>query len=296
MSDTKTSAEDVWTVQRILEWTTEFLGSKHVESPRLEAELLLAHARSCPRIRLYTDFETPLTDDERARMRDFVTRRARREPLAYITGRREFYGRDFAVGAGVLVPRPETETLVDVCLERISRTSPATVCEVGFGSGCISITLARQRSQCEVWASDISDTAMKFASENVRKHEVESRVHLVAGDGLTAIAMATDARFDGIVGNPPYLRQDELNTLEPEVRKFESPEALVSGEDGLDLVRELISTAPKMLKHNGWMALEVDPAQCLSVVRLFEAAGFTNATIHKDLNRSDRVVEATWNG
>ena len=142
MTDSAAATNDEWTVQKILQWTTGFLSQKGVESPRLEAELLLAYARKCARIKLYTDFETLLTEVERATMRELVKRRAQREPLAYLTGRREFYGRDFAVGPGVLVPRPETETLVDVCLDLIPKEQVVRVCEVGFGSGGIQVHAA----------------------------------------------------------------------------------------------------------------------------------------------------------
>ena len=293
MGDSETSTEDIWTVQRILHWTTDYLGQKQIESPRLEAELLLAHARNCARIRLYTDFETALTDDERVRMRELVKRRAQREPLAYITGRKEFYGRNFAVGKGILVPRPETETLVDVCLNRIDRNVPQRICEVGFGSGCVSITLAKQRPLCTIWASDISETAMSFATQNVTAHAVSQQVRLLNGDAFAPILKESSERFEGIVSNPPYLRTDELAGLAAEVRDYESHKALVSGIDGLDLVRTLIVESVSLLKPGGWMALEVDPLQCRLVQQLFEEAGFTNIRIHKDQSRNDRVVEAT---
>jgi release factor glutamine methyltransferase len=200
------ASADVWTVRRILEWTTGFLKQKGVESPRLEAELLLAHARHCQRIRLYTDIDTELTDAERTQMRESVQRRSKREPLAYIVGTREFYGRSFEVGQGVLIPRPETETLVDVCLERIPKDQSRTIAEVGFGSGCIAITIARQRPNCTVYATDNSPRAMELASRNVEKLDVASRVNLLAGDLLQPL-LATGIRFDGLVSNPPYSRR-----------------------------------------------------------------------------------------
>lgn len=292
MSDSTAPTDDVWTVQRILQWTSDFLQQKDVESPRLEAELLLAHARNCPRIRLYTDFDIPLADDERARMRDFVKRRAGREPLAYITGRREFYGRDFAVGSGVLVPRPETETLIDVCLEYIPGKKAVRICEVGFGSGCIAVTLAKQCANVSVLATDVSVHAMKFATENVGNHEVEQQVTLFAGDGFNPLPRETGSRFDGIVSNPPYIRADELATLLPEVAVHEPREALVSGEDGLVLARRLITEAADWLTEEGWMVLEVDPAQCRTVASLFREAGFANTAIHQDLSGHDRIVSA----
>lgn len=293
MTDSTAPADDVWTVQRILQWTTDFLKQKQVESPRLEAELLLAHARGCQRIRLYTDLLTALTDDERTRMRGFVKRRANREPLAYITGHKEFYGREFAVGQGVLIPRPETETLVDVCLDHITDGQPTHVCEVGFGSGCISITLAKQRPNLRMTATDISSHAMEFASTNSKTHGVEARVKLLAGDGFEPLAGRSTDLFDGIVSNPPYVREDELAGLEPEVAVHEPKEALISGEDGLLLTRRLIKEAVSLLKPGGWMILELDPAQCDTAVELFGAAGFFNTRIYKDLSGLNRIVRAS---
>lgn len=292
MTEPASSTDDVWTVQRILQWTTSFLQQKNVESPRLESELLLAHARGCQRIRLYTDFESPLTDDERNKMREFVRRRANREPLAYITGKREFYGRDFHVGTGVLVPRPDTETLVDVCLDYLPKDRPLSVCEVGFGSGCISITLAKQRPQLKLVASDISADAMQFAEQNVELHDVGQQVQLVAGNAFEPIAELNAGLFDGIVSNPPYIRDDEMAELAPEVIKYEPSLALVSGEDGLDLIRQLIQQAPTHLKPGGWMALELDPAQSDEVAALFTKNGFQKPCIHNDLGGQDRVVAA----
>ncbi len=288
---TPSADDDVWTVNRILQWTTGFLEQKGVESARLESELLLAHARNCQRIRLYTDLDVALTDDERTRMRELVKQRAQRVPLAYITGRREFYGRDFRVGPGVLVPRPETETLVDRCLERIDKTRPAKVCEVGFGSGCVAITLACQRPNLTVVASDTSPDAMKFATLNAGEHKVAERVQLVSGDGFEPIRAVMPERFDGIVSNPPYVREDEMAGLQPEVAQHEPREALVSGEDGLVLIRRLVAEAPELLVPGGWMALEMDPAQCEGVAEMFRQAGFEAVETIKDLSGNDRIVE-----
>ena len=284
------ASADVWTVRRILEWTTSFLKQKGVESPRLEAELLLAHARHCQRIRLYTDIDTELTDAERTQMRESVQRRAKREPLAYIVGTREFYGRTFEVGQGVLIPRPETETLVDVCLERIPKDQPRTVAEVGFGSGCIAITIARQRPNCTVYATDNSPRAMEIASRNVEKLEVAGRVNLLAGDVVQPL-LETGIQFDGLVSNPPYIREDERESLQPEVVQHEPAEALFSGKDGLDIVRRLVADAAKILKPGGFIALELDPAQCQTVAELLKSSGFSSTEIRRDLSGNERIVE-----
>ncbi|MEP3479210.1 MAG: peptide chain release factor N(5)-glutamine methyltransferase [Fuerstiella sp.] len=293
MTEPQAAAEnDVWTVQRILQWTTGFLEGKGVESPRLEAELLLAHARGCQRIHLYTSLDMELTAEERAAMRGFVKRRAAREPLAYITGTKEFYGREFYVGQGVLVPRPETETLIDVCLDFLPKDQESTIAEVGFGSGCISITLAKQRLGLNVIAGDISDDALSFAKKNGEKQDVQNRIQWLLADGITELNLPSDQPIAGIVSNPPYIRNDEFAGLEPEVRLHEPETALTSGTDGLDLVRRLISEAATVLKPNGWMALEVDPMQCSSVEGLFQEAGFSSSKVHQDLSGNDRIVSA----
>ncbi len=287
------SSSEGWTVQRILEWTATFLKQKGVESPRLEAELLLAHARKCPRIRLYTDFTELLTDSERAIMRELVQRRAKREPLAYIVGTREFYGRAFEVGAGVLVPRPETETLVDVCLERIPKDADREILEVGFGSGCICITIARQRPRCSVVATDISAAAMEIASKNIEKHGVSKNVSLLTGNVLEPVKNL-GRRFDGLVSNPPYIREGERAGLEPEVALHEPEDALFSGEDGLNVVRKIVQQVPSLLKPGAFIALELDPSQCEQVVSMLKTNGFSNAAIRRDLSGNERVVEGTF--
>ena len=287
------SSSEGWTVQRILEWTATFLKQKGVESPRLEAELLLAHARKCPRIRLYTDFTELLTDGERAIMRELVQRRAKREPLAYIVGTREFYGRAFEVGAGVLVPRPETETLVDVCLERIPKDADREILEVGFGSGCICITIARQRPRCSVVATDISAAALEIASKNIENHGVSKNVSLLTGNVLEPVKNL-GRRFDGLVSNPPYIREGERAGLEPEVALHEPEDALFSGEDGLNVVRKIVQQAPSLLKPGAFIALELDPSQCEQVVSMLKTNGFSNAAIRRDLSGNERVVEGTF--
>lgn len=293
MTEPQAAAQnDVWTVQRILQWTTGFLEGKGVESPRLEAELLLAHARDCQRIHLYTSLDVELKETERAAMRGFVKRRAAREPLAYITGTKEFYGREFCVGQGVLVPRPETETLIDVCLDLLPKQQNSTIAEVGFGSGCISVTLAKQRLGLKVIAGDVSDDALKFAEKNAEKHGVQDRIQWLLADGMTELKLTSDQPIAGIVSNPPYIRNDELAGLDPEVRLHEPETALTSGTDGLDLVRRLIAEAAGALKPGGWMVLEVDPKQCLTVESLFEQAGFSSSKTHQDLSGDDRIVSA----
>ena len=284
-------ADDVWTVQRILSWTTGYLAEQGVESARLEAELLCAHARQCQRIRLYTDLNMPMTDSERGRMREYVRRRAAREPLAYITGHREFYGRNFEVGAGVLIPRPETETLIDLALEQIPDDRPSTFAEVGFGSGCVAVTLAVQKPQLSIVASDVSTACREFAQRNAAAYDVVGRIQFTHGNGFDPIRpIIADALLDGFVSNPPYVCEHEADGLQPEVGRHEPREALVSGSDGLDLIRQLIPQATTVIRRGGWIALECDPTQCNSVAQLMTNSGFTNAQIHRDHRDVDRIV------
>ena len=283
-----TSKEDVWTVQSILQWTTGFLQEKGISAPRLESELLLAHARNCQRIHLYADFDAPLSDDERARMREMVKRRATREPLAYITGHREFYGREFEIEQGVLVPRPETESLIDVCLESLPPASEAHICEIGVGSGCISVTLALQRPQLQMTATDISETALSCAVRNVAKYSLDRRVTIQRAN----LFPDTNHLFDGIVSNPPYVTDEELSGLEPEVSVHEPQEALIAGEDGLDCLRAIIGGASGVLKPDGWIVLEMDPSQCGTVTTLLKAEGFTDIKTVQDCFGVDRIVHA----
>jgi len=286
--------DDIWTVERILNWTADYLTKCGVESARLEAELLCAHARQCQRIRLYTDYDVPLTDVERARMRDYVQRRAAREPLAYITGKREFYGRNFEVGAGILIPRPETETLIDLALEQIPDDRPSTFCEVGFGSGCIAITLAVQKPKCRIIAGDVSEVCCEYAQRNAAIHSIGDRIDFVHGDGLRALRPRLgDSLCDGFVSNPPYVCEHEMQDLQPEVGRHEPRTALLSGADGLDLIRQLIPDAATMLKPGGWLGLECDPAQCSKVEELLGDAGFVNIRTHRDHRDVDRIVTAT---
>ena len=285
--------DDVWTVQRILERTTRYLTARGVESARLEADLLCAHARKCPRIRLYTDLDVPMGDQERARMRDYVRQRAARVPLAYITGHREFYGRRFAVGRGVMIPRPETETLIDLALEQISDDRATKIYEVGFGSGCVAITLAAQKPLCRIVACDISEVCRDYAQKNAATHTVTGQVQFIQGSGLRAISDAAEGRpCDVVVSNPPYVCEHEIEHLDPDIVNHEPRIALVSGPDGLDVIRTVLSEAAGTLRPGGWIGLECDPDQCASVVELMSQSGFVASHVHKDYRAVDRIVTA----
>jgi release factor glutamine methyltransferase len=286
------ASDDVWTVQKILQWTAGFLKGRGIESSRLESELLLATVRKCARIRLYTDFEAVVTGPERIQMREMVKRRARREPLSYIIGEREFYGRTFEVGPGVLIPRPETEMLIDVALEHIAVDDSCLIADIGFGSGCIATTIALQRPTSAVVGTDLSDAAMDYATRNISRHEVEDRVTLFQGDLMQPLAQTAIGQLDGIVSNPPYIRDSDMAALQPEVAEYEPREALIGGLDGLDVVRKLIVDSRDCIRPGGFIVLEIDPPQADEVCQLLQANGFQQWRVRQDLDRHDRVVQA----
>ena len=273
-----------WTVQRVLEWTTGYLKRHGSETPRLDAELLLAHARCCDRIQLYTHFEDELTDEQRAVMRDLVARRARHEPVAYLIGHREFFGLEFHVDPGVFIPRPETETLVVELLELARDVAAPHVLDLGTGSGCITVAFAVQRPESCVLAVDISEKALAIARENAARHQVDHRVQFVRSDLFECLRRPTEAvpaveetfrdrLFDFIVSNPPYVAEGELPSLQPDVRLHEPPEALTSGPSGLEAIERILKDAPEFLAPHGSVLLEIAPEQADAVKRLAAERG-----------------------
>lgn len=250
-----------WTLLELLNWTRDFFTQKGLDNPRLNAELLLAHVLGVERIMLYVRFDQSLSDAQTERYRDFVRRRAAREPLQYILGHAEFRGLQFAVGPGVLVPRPETEMLVEKTLALLADRPEAAVLDVGAGSGCIGITLARARPGWRVTAVDASEDAVRFARINAGLHTVDARYTVCRGslfDPLPSLGLSGPC-FDAIVSNPPYVRSCELAGLQPEVRDYEPVEALDGGADGLSVYRRLIPESADWLRADGALILEIAP-------------------------------------
>ncbi len=226
---TRSHAPDEWTVKRILDWTTEHLKKHGSESARLDAEILLAHARGCKRIELYTRYEEPLTDPQRALMRDLVRRRANAEPVAYLVGYKEFFSLPFKVTPDVLIPRPETETLVLEAVE-IAKSSTAeriTLLDLCTGSGCIAVAAAKAMPKFEVTATDLSEAALVIARHNAEANGVRGRVSFLGGDLFAAVPAET--RFDLIASNPPYVSDAEYESLAPDIRLHEPASALLAG-------------------------------------------------------------------
>lgn len=285
-----TPSAEPWTIRRVLEWTTGHLQKHGSETPRLEAEILLAHARKCKRIELYTNYDLELSDVVRATMRDLVNRRAKREPVAYLVGYREFFSLVFRVTADVLIPRPETETLVMEALA-VAKPLPApAVLDLCTGSGCVAIAIAKNCPAATVTATDISPAALTIAAENATKHKVSERVSFLEGDLFAPLA--ADQRFGVIVSNPPYIPTADIATLHTDVQQYEPRLALDGGSDGLDLVRRILVDARSHLKPGGWLMLEFTPEQAATIQVLATEHGYADAAIVKDTAHEPRFLRA----
>jgi len=283
-------SEQPWTVRRVLGWTTQHFEKLGLDSPRLTAELLLAHVLHTSRVRLYTDLDRPLEAGELAAYRGLIARRAAGEPTSYLTGTREFYGRTFAVDPRVLVPRPETELLVEAVLQAVPRDAEIRVLDLCTGSGCVGITLALERPRARVLATDASPGAVEVARANAAALGPADRFEARLGDLLAPVE--GEPPFNVVVANPPYVPTGELPTLSPEVRR-EPPLALDGGADGLDVVRRIAEEAPRRLVPGGLLALEIGDGQGPAVHSLLEAAGYGSVRIERDLARHDRLALGT---
>jgi release factor glutamine methyltransferase len=261
--------EEPWTVRRLLTWTADFLKRHHSESPRLDAEVMLAHVLDWQRVELYTHYDEEVGERSRARFRELVKRRATGSPVAYLVGRKEFYSLAFTVTPAVLIPRPESEFVVVEFLALMARVESPTAVDVGTGSGCLAIAAASRSPHARFIATDISKDALEVARANAARHSVSDRVDFRLGDLLEPVGDETT--FDAIVSNPPYIATDEIAGLEPGVREFEPRSALDGGADGLEIVGRLIRDCVPKLKPGGHLILEIGSSQEGPVRALIEA-------------------------
>lgn len=277
-----------WSIQRVLRWAAEDFGKRGNPSPRLDAELLLAHALGTDRIRLVIESERYLEEAELGRVRELIRRRRNGEPIAYILGRREFYGLPFVVDARALVPRPDTEPLVEVALERTrDRFMYGRALDLCTGTGCVALAFAKARPTWRVSATDISPDTAALAWENTRRLGATSCVRVLVGDLFAPIAAE---RFELIVGNPPYVPHADIASLDRDVRGFEPHLALDGGADGLDVVRKIVTQAHAHLVPGGLLALEIGCDQGDAVVQLFQSAGFSEVQRRRDYGNRERVI------
>jgi release factor glutamine methyltransferase len=286
-----------WTVRRLLEWTTAFFGRKDVHAPRLSAERLLAHVLGYPRIRLYTDYERPLGERELATYRGLVQRAAEQEPIEYLTGSAHFFNLEFEVNRDVLIPRPDTETLVENVLQLVRNTAgmeSPRVLDLCTGCGCIAAAIAHHVKNAVVTATDLSAKAVAVARRNVERQGLAGRVAVEQGDLYEPLARMVDVQpFQLIVANPPYIPTAQIADLDRSVRDYEPLGALDGGLDGLALHRRILAGAAERLVHAGRVYLEIAFDQGPLAKQIVSGYGdFDEPRVLKDAGGNDRVVTA----
>jgi release factor glutamine methyltransferase len=279
----------------LLDWTTKFLEQKGSESPRLDTEVLLAHALSCKRIDLYARHLEAAPEQGRHKFRELVRQRIEGCPVAYLVGRKEFFSLEFQVNRAVLIPRPDTECVVDECLRLAKTMTEPHVIDVGTGSGCLAVTIAKQHKTAKVTAVDISAEALAVASANAAKHGVAERIRFLQGDIFSPIP--TGEWYDFILSNPPYIPHEDLAKLSPGVREYEPHTALDGGVDGFAVFDRLIAEAPGRLKPSGYLLIEIgSPQEEPARERIGRNAGFELAKTVRDGSGHPRVLIARWRG
>jgi release factor glutamine methyltransferase len=285
-----------WNVRELLEWTTRYFADRGITTARLDGEVLLAHALATDRIGLYLTYESVVPADTLESYRSLVRRRSKREPVAYITGEKEFYGLPLRVTPDVLVPRPETEILVENVVNRVRKSERGQRCralDVGTGSGAVAVAVAKELASedAAVVATDISEAALAVARWNAERNGVASRVEFRHGDLLSVVQ--SGETFTAVLSNLPYIPTCDFGSLEPEVAEFEPRLALDGGEDGLELIRALVDAVPTIVRPNGWLALEIGVGQAERVVdRIRQTAAFKEPTVIRDYSGVERVVLA----
>ncbi len=281
-------------IKELLNRSDQFLADKGIESSRLDAEVLMADLLDMERIKLYVKYDYPLKSNEINEYRDRIRKRAKRLPVAYITGKKEFMSLDFKLKEGVLIPRPDTENLVEAVIEYCQENeleSPQII-DVGTGSGAIAVSLAHYLKNAKVVGVDISPEALKVARLNMEEHDLNERLSILKSDLLSEFIKREISGVDIVVSNPPYISKEEMEDLPPEVKK-EPKTALEAGEDGLDYYRKLIPQAEKVLKNGGKLFLEIGYQQAEAVKNLF-GENWSEIKVKKDYSENDRIVSAVF--
>jgi release factor glutamine methyltransferase len=274
----------VLTVLEVFNRTESFFGSKGIPNPKFEAQLVMAHALKIDRLQIFMRFDQPLEQAELDAIRDLVRRRGEGEPYAYLVGNQEFWSLEFDVGPGVLIPRPDTETLVEHVLAALPEEQELFLADICAGTGCIGIAIASERPQLKVYAVELSEQAMPFLKSNIAKHGMEKRVAALRGDLLAPIPESRP--IDWVVSNPPYIATEEMQGLD--VAKSEPQQALDGGDDGLVLYRRLVPAAAQRARVG--VAMEIGHDQGQAVSALFTDAGLKDVQVIQDLGTRDRVV------
>ena len=283
---------EVWTIQKILNWTEGFFKDRQIDTPRLDAEILLAHVIKMERFYLYVNFDQVLKPEQLAQYRELITKRVQRVPVAYLVGSKAFMSLNFKVNRDVLIPRPDTETLVNYATEKLRKMSgELKVADIGTGSGAIGISILRFVKNSIVSAVDISKKAIEIATTNADLNKVTDRIKFYTGDLLKPL---TGQKFKAVLSNPPYIPNKVVKTLQPEVAQYEPKLALEGGEDGLDFYRRLVKDAPDFIEEGGFLAVEIGINQAAAVKNLIESDGrLKDIESRKDLAGIERVI-AAW--
>lgn len=286
---------ETWTILSLLKWTTTYFKSHGVDQARAGAEILLAHSLGVERLDLYVRYDQPVEPKELERFRGFVRRRVNREPVAYIVGRKEFWSMDLKVTPDVLIPRPETETLVEAALaviQEMPHPGPLRILDLGAGSGAVVLAIASECPYDSFWAADRSESALAVAKENARTHGLAEAVEFLQGNWFDPVR-ERGLEFDVIVSNPPYISSHELRLLPLEILQYEPIDALAGGPDGLEAIRIIIDQAPNHMIPGGWLFLEIGHGHWAAVDRLIlESKGYSEWRVTKDYSGCDRVVRA----
>ncbi|MDY6970856.1 MAG: peptide chain release factor N(5)-glutamine methyltransferase [Thermodesulfobacteriota bacterium] len=286
-----------WNIRDLLKVTADYLRKKQIESPRLDAEVLLAYQLNVDRVTLYLNYDQPLTEKEISGYRALIRRRLRREPVQYITGVQEFWSLDFIVNPQVLIPRPESELLLDLAIKGINALArlehrPAKILDLGTGCGALAISLATEVPQTQIWATDISPSALKLARLNAKKHRVIDRIEFIQGS-LWEPLVNQDIAFDIILSNPPYIASEEYDDLPPEVRDYEPRLALDGKREGMYYIERIIRGAPDFAGAGALIILEMAPDQTEKALRIIGLTkGYADSSRIKDYSQCYRVVMA----
>jgi len=280
------------TVLEAINLSTEFLEKKEIESPRINAELLLAHALNCKRLDLYLSYDRPLNEDEVKLYREFIRRRIKSEPLQYIIGKVEFYGIEFNVNPSVLIPRQETEILVETVINSVNKDGSLKILDIGVGSGNISISLAKHLPYSKITATDISEQALETAKANAEMNNVLEKINFIKHDILSH---NLNDEFDIVVSNPPYISREEFPQLKDELKVYEPQNALTDFSDGLNYYRIISSKAKEFVKSKGKIFFEVGQGQVEDVKRILAENNFNEISIVKDYLKIDRVISGVKN-
>ena len=287
---------EVWTIKKLLEWVTGYFEDKGVDSPRLSAELLLCSVLKLERIQLYTLYDRIVEPPQLAQLRALVKRAGEQEPIAYLVGRCEFYSLPLTITPDCLIPRPETEHLVEKAILFLrQRTGAQLVLDLCTGSGCIAAAMAKNVKDARIVATDICDAALKVAASNIEKLQLTEKVKLLCGDLFDPIIEGLDeVRFDLIISNPPYVSEPEYKTLDKNVKEYEPTHALLAGADGLDVYKRIAGKVDDFLKPDGTLMMEIGYAQGPAIRELLENSDiFKTITIKKDFANNDRIAIAT---